>query len=318
MKQWINIFIFTIFLGVQLNAQTKVTALVDSTKIFIGDHLKFHLKANFPKGSTFRENADEILDTLSNIEVVNKGKWDTLSNESILELQRTITITSYDSGYYWIPAITFHYNANKGSQQVYTKKIPIIVDNVQTEQAIRPNKAIIREPLKFSDFLPWILGFLTTIALIAGAYFLYKKMNKKEDVPPPPEVVIPAHEIAFDKLGALKAKKLWQQGEIKAYQSELTYIVREYLENRYGIQALESTSEEILTDLKAAKVDGDHQDNLSQMFTMADMVKFAKATPPADANDQLMNFAEQFIIKTKQNILAPEAVTENQIKNEES
>ena len=318
MKQWFTIhnlsfwnsLFFTtclvMFLGNPLIGQNIITASVDSTRIFVGDQLNFKLNANLPLGSTFRENADAIFDTLSNIEVLNNGKWDTLSQQNQLQLQRTFTITSLDSGYYWIPKITFTYNDNKGSKKAFTERIPIIVDNVPIGMTIKPNKGIIKEGLTFADFLPFILGILGLLALLYLARFIYKKRNKVEEVVEAPPVIIPAHEIALDKLDALKNKKLWQQGEIKAYQSELTYIVREYLENRYDIQALESTSDEIIDELKKADVPNDHQDNLIDMFTMADMVKFAKAKPPVDANDKLMQSAEQFIIKTKRKALVNE------------
>jgi len=114
----------------------------------------------------------------------------------------------------------------------------------------------------------------------------------------------PAHEIALTKLKKLEDKQLWQKGQLKEYQSELTYIVREYLEKRYGIQALESTTAEIITELKNEDISEGHKKQLSEMFNMADMVKFAKATPPLDIQSKLLNEAESFVFNTKREIIA--------------
>jgi len=112
-----------------------------------------------------------------------------------------------------------------------------------------------------------------------------------------------AHEVALEKIQLLRDKELWQQGKIKEYQSELTYIVREYLEERFEIQALESTTVEIVQELKQKDITEDHKAELTDMFRMADMVKFAKATPPVDVQSTLLNKAIQFVEKTKQEVI---------------
>jgi len=112
-----------------------------------------------------------------------------------------------------------------------------------------------------------------------------------------------AHEVALEKLQLLRAKELWQQGKIKEYQSELTYIVREYLEERFEIQALESTTVEIVQELEQKDITEEHKTELTDMFRMADMVKFAKATPPVEVQSTLLNKAIQFVEKTKQEVI---------------
>jgi len=82
-----------------------------------------------------------------------------------------------------------------------------------------------------------------------GGFWKRRKARKsgKPDQRPPPR---PAHEIAFEQLALLKEKKLWQQGLIKQYYSEATEIFRRYLENRYAMQAMEETTDEILAGLR--------------------------------------------------------------------
>ena len=101
------------------------------------------------------------------------------------------------------------------------------------------------------------------------------------------------------KLKQLQDQELWQKGEVKPYQSELTYIIREYIENRYTIPALESTTGEILKDLKKVEYPDELVDKMREMLQLADMVKFAKANPPIEMHDRLLNYALEIVDRTK-------------------
>jgi len=209
-------------------------------------------------------------------------------------------VTVYDSGTFWVPAIKVNYKLKgRVDQTTTTNRIPIeVMTPVQDSIYLAPIKPIIKEALTWRDALPYaltVLGLVLAIGLIL--YFV----NRKEEivVPPPPPRMVPAHDIANEKLDELKNKNLWQNGEVKAYQSELTYIVREYLENRYGAQALESTTSEILDQLKTLDFDDTMKAQLREMLELADMVKFAKADPPEEAHTRLMDYATGFVEKTK-------------------
>ena len=108
-----------------------------------------------------------------------------------------------------------------------------------------------------------------------------------------------AHEIAIEQLQALRAAQLWQKGAVKEYQSRLTRVIREYLENRYEVNALESTTEQILQELKQVDFNSDWKDKLREMLQMADLVKFAKAEPPADFHGRMLDNAEAFVRATQ-------------------
>ena len=112
-------------------------------------------------------------------------------------------------------------------------------------------------------------------------------------------IIRPAHEIAEEKLDDLKTQQLWQQGLIKEYQSKLTFIIREYLENRYDMKALESTTQEILKDLMSRDFDPGLNNDLREILTMADLVKFAKARPGENIHESFMLKAYELINRTK-------------------
>ena len=119
-------------------------------------------------------------------------------------------------------------------------------------------------------------------------------------------VIIPAHETAMQKLSQLQQAELWQQGNIKEYQSQLTYIIREYLENRYEINALENTTAQIRKDLKKINLEENLQNDLQNILQVADLVKFAKAKPGASVHEEFMDKAKRFVLQTKKEIIIEE------------
>ena len=142
----------------------------------------------------------------------------------------------------------------------------------------------------------FILGFLIIGGII---YFFVKRANGPKVAIPKPTKFVPANTIAFNQLDELKGKQLWQKGEIKTYQSELTHIIRAYLENRYKINALENTTNQIGLDLKKLNLDESLRTEVQNILQVADLVKFAKAKPSDDIHEQFMNKAIEFVETTK-------------------
>jgi hypothetical protein len=284
---------------------------VDSTNFIIGDRFQLYLHANHPQNATLQVDLSP-LQAVENLDIEAESPWDTTVNGSALSLQKTLTLQVWDSGYYWIPEIPFNAQENGSTHTLKTNKIPITVNNVALADSIQlaDIKDIIREKANWEDYIlyPALLLFLL---LAYGIYYFLKKRKEQKAAPPPPPVQLPAHEIALNALGQLKGEKLWQQGNIKAYQSRLTYIIREYLENRYNIPALESTTDQILRHLKKVDFDNNWKDKLQNILQVADLVKFAKAKPPADFHDQVWAEAENFVIATKVKPIIVEETTEN-------
>ncbi len=297
-------------------AQPGVRARLDSTYMLIGDHRTIRLQASLKEGQEFLGADLNILDTLKALEILDSGQFDTVQTQPNYILQQDILFTIFDSGSYLIPAIPFRFVKNGNTVQLLTNPLPVHVNNVAVDSlALAPIKTIIAEPLTFEDVWPYLLvGILLLLAGLGVYYFIKKK--KTEELPPPPELVIPAYKLALDKLDKLEQDKLWQQGKVKAYQSQLTYIVREYIENRYSIQALESTTDEILHQLKPLDISETHKLELRNLLQMADLVKFAKAIPPADIHARQMEQVRQFILAT--HYRAPQTLHEPDSQNDVS
>jgi hypothetical protein len=159
---------------------------------------------------------------------------------------------------------------------------------------------------------------LFAVILSAVIWFTFqyiKKLRTKRTGEPVPEIREPAHIIAFRELEQLRAEKLWQNGEIKLYYTRLSEIVRQYLENRYGISALEHTTGETLDHLLSAGFKKDENYNkLRAVLTESDLVKFAKYKPGPVENDLNYETAWVFVDMTKK--ILPEE-PENIVKNAE-
>ena len=288
-------------------AQISVSAEVDSTNMLIGDQLKLHIFANHSPDINVQEIDLSPFEAEEEIEIVVEGDWDTLQKNGTFVLQKDLTFTIFDSGYYWLPELPISYTQNGVTNVSKTTRIPMRVGTVSIADTLQlaPIKDIIREEANWRDYLPFILSLLA-LGLIAGLIYYFRKKKTTSVAPPAPEIKLPAHEIALTALDQLKAEQLWQQGDIKTYQSRLTYTIREYLENRYAIPALESTTEDIQRNLKQVDFDNSWKDKLKNILQVADLVKFAKAKPPADFHDQVWQEAKDFVVATKAKVIVEE------------
>ncbi len=176
---------------------------------------------------------------------------------------------------------------------------PALTSPIDTNQVILPIVPIIKEGRSIEDYL-WlflVIGGFVLASLVAWIVSKKKRSTREKVVI---KVKRPGHVIALEKLNELEKEKLWQAGRIKEYQSRLTHIIREYLENRFNIQALESTTDEIIMALRQNALDKDNEQTLVQILQIADLVKFAKAKPPVDIHAAFLKKAEAFVDCTKE------------------
>jgi hypothetical protein len=169
---------------------------------------------------------------------------------------------------------------------------------VDTTQAIKDVKPPISIPLTLAEIM-MVLGI--SLAVILALSFLYRYWRKRQQrksgevyVPPPR----PAHTIAREQLALLREKKLWQQGLIKQYYSEVTEIVRRYFENRYGFMALEQTTEEIMYALRKHQHAEPVWEETERILRRADLVKFAKYQPGISEHEEMFDIAMDIVDKT--------------------
>jgi hypothetical protein len=314
MKPYFNlscsVLLFFVFLGYSSQAQNiQVNAKLDKSSISMGDQTTLSLSAALPVKEKISFPA--LTDTISSkIQIVKAGKTDTVSDPKSPGLQ-TITqryiITSFDAGIQVVPAFSFQ----SGTQHFVTASIPleVIAVKVDTTKAIYDIKQPLAVSYSWIDWLKdhwlWVAGPVLLIVVLAGVIYYLRKRPKKG---PPPVVVpiVPPDQLALNKLQSIKDQKLWEQGHIKRYYSELSDVIQKYLESRYQIKALEHTSEEIFLELRHKEMPQQQRANLRQMLNLADLVKFAKERPLNTENELSMEHAIGFIKQTKESPVRPE------------
>ncbi len=293
-----------IFWNLLLLAQTEATMKLDTNAILVGDQTGLEIRFNCP--SDYEVKWPVFADTLTKeIEVVKKSKKESIpsKDQSGTLYQQRLTITSFDSGYYAIPPISIQYR-KPGDSAWYTAEtepellgVNTVPVNLQGE--IKDIKPPEHAPFTFREALPYILVVLGA-GLITFFVIWYLRKRKKEEpifrVAPKPQ--LPPHQQALDALQELRLKKLWQNGHIKEYHTELTDIIRDYLHLKFGIQAQEYTSDEIMEAVHKTAANEQVKNKLRQTLLLADMVKFAKMQPLPVEHDASLNNAVDFVKET--------------------
>jgi hypothetical protein len=185
---------------------------------------------------------------------------------------------------------------------ISTNPIDITVHSVEvdTTQPFRPIKAPVEYPLTWRDYLRYIIG---AVLLILLAILIVRQLRKKRQpasaIQSIKQTKRPAHEVAMEQLLKLEQEELWQQGKVKTYHDRLSDIVRAYIEERYQIPALESTTDEISKKIRSTDLRQQQLDDLMQILHIADLAKFAKMEPTRNDNLDSMDRAKAFIQSTR-------------------
>lgn len=273
----IKFYTFLFLISTSLFAQ-KVTTSIDTTKNKIGAEFKLTLKTNV---DTLSKVVFPSARNFGALEVIQSYPIDTIKKNDRYEFIKKYGLTQFDSGKYTIPSIKILIN----NKAFLSDSLLVEVANVQVDtlkQKMFDIKDIIQAENSLGNWWKYLLGLLLIAGIGVGIYWFVKKYkNKKTEE----EVYKTPIEKATSLLNNLEKKELWQHGEVKAYYSELTDIVRNYIEEAIEIPAMESTTSELIEGLKIASrkkkmnLSKETIDNLLIVLKQADLVKFAKSKP---------------------------------------
>ena len=288
-----------------------VSASIDSTTLMLGDQTDLHLRVTQEQSE--RVEWPVFGETLQDgIEIVDRTIVDTLAlSDGRVQLNQYLTLTSFKDSLFAIEPIAFA----SGEDTFWTEGLALNIIQpfeVDTTLAITDIKDIEKAPIWWWGIFRWVLLALLLGGIGVGLYYLwqwYQKNKKPEEEPVNPELLRPADEVALEKLDEIKAQKIWKDGKVKEYQTELTDVVREYISRRFDVQSTEKTSDETLRELKpillkgeGLQVTGDGKElysKLSKMLQLADLVKFAKWHTTPDENENALSTAYEFVNETK-------------------
>lgn len=282
----------------------SVSAKLSKTSILIGEQTILSLEFNC--ASKIEVTFPSFNDTITKqLEIIDKSEIKTtlLKDKQQKILLQEIKLSSFDSGFVVVPPLTFIYKKPNDTAKYYAETQPIIMNiqpvNVDISKGIRDIKPPLEARFTFREALPYIIDI---IILIAGLVFLrlyLKKRKRKEPIfwlPPKPK--LPPHEIALASLEDLRNKKLWQNNKIKEFHSELSEIIRRYIEDRFSIRALEMITEDIIESINRLELNDDDKSALKELLSLADLVKFAKENPLPSEHDRSFNNAIDFVKNT--------------------
>jgi len=283
---YILLFITTICFA----QKPMVNAEIDTTNIRIGE--QFQLKISVAD----TQNVIIPKIELKGLEIIDSTRIDTIKNSLI----RRYILTGFDSGAFYIP-----------QQQIFVKNQAFFTDSLLVNVATIaidttkvkkfPIKSIKKEPYTFDDFRIYVYLFLVILAIIGFWIYWFVIRKRKETEEVPTYRTLPPYEEAILRLTELDEKLLWQNNKIKEYYSELTEIVRGYIERELKVPALENTTDEVLEmikDFKSAdtiETSKETVNRLKELLREADLVKFAKSRPLAIEIEEDRKDAEYII-----------------------
>jgi hypothetical protein len=308
----------TLFVNGVVAQQTLLEAKIDSASILIGQQtvMRLTMTVNEGKQVILAVPADTLM---SGIEILSASKPDTtLIENNRWVITQDLLITSFDadttSKLYYLPPIM----AIDGADTIYSNRVSLKVStlpvNVDKPEEFYDIATVWKPPFMLSDYYPLIFGILFGLLLIAVAIYIIRRIRNKKPLLPfvktaPP---LPPHKQAINELDHIKEEKLWQQGRNKEYYTRITETLRRYIDGRFGVNAMEMTSGDILDSIKAENEADSVTDNLKQILVLADFVKFAKHNPLPDENELSMMNAYLFVNQTKPSEPLPEAGKEGE------
>ena len=316
----LSLCIILIASALSASAQVSVEAVIDSIQIFVGQQVHVTLTA------TAKENAKVEFPHFKPMEYITPGV-EVLDRQELeqqpqdngfVSRSMVYTMTSFDDTLYYIPPMTVKIDGKPyESKSLALKVLTIEVDTLHAEQFFGP-KDVQDNPFQWSDWsMPFWLSVLM-LFLLAAAYYLYLRLRDNKPIISHIRIVkrLLPHQKAMKEIEQIKADKMVSSENSKEYYTKLTDTLRKYIEERYGFNAMEMTSSEIIEKLMASQ-DQKSLDELRQLFTTADLVKFAKYSTLINENDANLVNAIDFINQTKLENVPVEETIKPQLSEED-
>lgn len=303
MKKIILLFSLIAMIASSVVAQSVVVnAEIDSCQRLIGEQARIKLQVTCDANRRLlMPNYDK--DIIDGIEIVEKVTPDTqfLNGGKRISITQEYVVTSFDSSLYVIPPFEVLVEGDPYySQELALAVYTVPVDTVNVEHFFGP-KDIWSVSLTFGDWawsIVYFLAFIVFIAILVWVTIRYinnKPIIRIVKVKPK----MPAHVVALNDIEKIKSDGSWRvSGDTKEYYTALTDTLRIYLNERFGFNATEMTTGEIIDNLLKIK-DKESIRELQELLVMADLVKFAKYNPPMNENDRNLVAAIDFVNSTK-------------------
>ena len=322
------ILIYLTFLPLSIWAQ--VTAKINPIEMMIGEQAQVTITVEAPEGAQVEMPVFQPRQMLvPGVEVISSSTTGQPSEDSKKDeaspntRTMTITLTSFDGNLYHLPPFTVKVNGKEQkTNELALKVIEVEVDTTKLDQFFGP-KDVQDNPFLWSDWSPAFWMSVLILLLMLLAIYLYQRLRANKPIIARIKVIkrLLPHQKAMKEIEQIKADKMVTSEDSKEYYTKLTDTLRRYIEERYGFSAMEMTSAEIIDRLM--QTDQQALDELRQLFTTADLVKFAKYSTMINENDANLVSAIDFINQTKlenqptEEVVKPQ-LTEQDIRTQKS
>lgn len=306
LKYRVVLFLLICFLSGRFNqifAQTpQVKIQADSSSYELGDIARISIVIEAPDNITPVQPS--IKQYLQGGEILGKDNPAVTNKDKVKSVKYVFLVSKYDSGDVYIPSFPVRYTVkgDTSKHEIMTQPFSIRFTSLKVED----NSEIkdIKPPLRVApDWKMILLYVLLGLALITLALYLYRRYmkNHRKTERTEPEVYKTPYQKAVEELEQLRAMHLWQSGQLKLYYTEVTDIMRRYFESQYGIQALESTSDEFIEQVRSKQFGNAVLVPLAGFLNTADLVKFAKYIPDNQMNSAMIDRAFEILSVTENN-----------------
>ncbi len=324
------LFLFICYLLVSTSslAQVNVEAKIDSISILVGQQTNLEVMVTARKNARMQwPNIKPSQYLVPGIEVVNVSDADTTElDDNKIKISKIFTLTSFDEKLYPIPGMKINVDGKRyEANQLALKVIAVDVDTIHPNQ-FYPPKVVQGNPFLWSEWSGLFLLSVLIVVLVGCIFYLYLRLRENKPIITKIRIVkkVLPHQRALSAMKKIKAEHLERSEDQKTYYTQLTDTLRQYIDERFGFNAMEMTSSEIIERLQQ---NGDKKmiEELNELFKTADLVKFAKYSTLINENDLNLVNAINFIDQTKQENLPTEerivpqlSVEDKRIKNTRS
>ncbi len=291
----------------QAKSPLKARAEADTATLTMGDRTRVRVEVTTP------ELGGQLLDLpkpetdFHGLEFSSVAVDTAATGSGQHRLTFTITLQGFTPGPVTLPGFRYAQGGDTVTTAPLAFKVlpvelsPELGDPEQPETlTVHPEEPVQVIPLRWHDYIPaWTIWVVLALAVAALAFVLYKMYKKNGPAIFTPRKVVSPWERAMQRLDALKSSGMATKGQPKVFFTELTDILRQYLDGRFGINALEMTSTEILRRLRENPQTRLTTDQVRQVLELADFVKFAAATPPQEDALRELRTVQDFIQSTK-------------------
>lgn len=310
-KQFIT-FIF-LFVSITANAQVSVENFIDSIQILVGEQTGMHVSAVVRPGQkvSFTPWKPQQM-IVPGVEVVEEPRIDTTdADDGFVKITQHLVLTSFYDTLYYIPAQKIKVDGKDyATKNLALKVLTVDVDTLHPNQFFGP-KDVQDNPFKWEEWSGIFWMSMLAVVLYVLCWLAWLRLKSDKPIQFKVKIVkrIPPHQIALNEIDKLRNEKHYSgvvnPEDDKAYYTQLTDTLRRYMEKRFGFNAMEMTSAEIIDRLKQEQ-DQSKIDELRMLFETADLVKFAKYSVGINENDRNLVNAIDFINTTKQDNLPTE------------